>query len=315
MNSSMSSHLVPNIFSVSQPIWQFHGEVESVWQLNRGVKEASKFLPNNNGLVMDLECYALPPESKGGALEVVGVVGDTKETLPSGSKGRKNHHLKDSDRVEEERNSKFSAVHVEESELSEMFDKVLLLDLKEEAACCNSEEEVPSEATKATQLNGQRRGSKCGKTRGKKEGKKAEVVFFLGKSKPEVVDLRTLLTSCAQSVAASDHRTANEQLQQIRQHSSPIGDGSQRLANFFANGLEARLAGTGSQIYAALAAKRISAAETLKAYQLILSSCPFKKMTIFFANRTILDLAMNSRKKKLHIIDFGNPIWFPVAHG
>ncbi|KAI8523772.1 hypothetical protein RHMOL_Rhmol13G0098300 [Rhododendron molle] len=294
MSSSMSSHLVPNIFSVSQPIWQFHGGVESVWQFNRGVEEASKFLPNNNGLVMDLECYALPPESKGGAPEVVGMVGDTKETSPSGSRGRKNHHLKDSNRVVEERNSKFSAIHVEESELSEMFDKVLLLDLKEEAACCNSEEEVLSEATKATQLNGQRHGSKCGKTRSKKQGKK-----------PEAVDLRTLLTSCAHSLAASDHRTANEQLKQIRQHSSPIGDGSRRLANFFANGLEARLAGTGSQIYAALASKRISAAETLKAYQLILSSCPFKKMTIFFANRTILDLAMNSSKKKLHIIDFG----------
>ncbi|KAM1467492.1 hypothetical protein ACFX2I_032585 [Malus domestica] len=46
-----------------------------------------------------------------------------------------------------------------------------------------------------------------------------------------------------------DHRTVNELLKKVRQHSSPFGDGTQRIAHCFANGLEARLAGTGSQIY------------------------------------------------------------------
>jgi len=83
--------------------------------------------------------------------------------------------------------------------------------------------------------------------------------------------------NCAQSVAAEDRRSAYEQLRNIRQHSSPSGDGFQRLANVFANGLEARLDGTGSQLYAALASKRISAAEKLKAYQLYFFSLPIQE--------------------------------------
>ncbi|KAA8549285.1 hypothetical protein F0562_000969 [Nyssa sinensis] len=79
----------------------------------------------------------------------------------------------------------------------------------------------------------------------------------------------------------------------------------QRLAHIFANGIEARLAGTGSQSYSALASKRISAAEKLKAYQLYLSACPFKKIAMFFANKLIFELAAKTTKKKLHIIDFG----------
>ncbi|KAI3474101.1 hypothetical protein Pfo_028889 [Paulownia fortunei] len=54
------------------------------------------------------------------------------------------------------------------------------------------------------------------------------------------------------AVAADDCRIANDLLKQIREHSSPFGDGNQRLAHYFADGLEARLAGTGSQMYKAL---------------------------------------------------------------
>ena len=103
--------------------------------------------------------------------------------------------------------------------------------------------------------NGQSKASNSGKGRAKKQhGKK------------DVVDLRTLLVLCAQAVAADDHRNAHELLRQIRQHSTPFGDGNQRLANVFADGLEARLAGTGSQIYKGLISKRTSAADILKAY-------------------------------------------------
>ncbi|KAL6200228.1 hypothetical protein ACLB2K_030010 [Fragaria x ananassa] len=58
----------------------------------------------------------------------------------------------------------------------------------------------------------------------------------------EVVDFQSLLTQCAKSVASYDRRTANELLKQIRQHSSPYGDGNQRVAHYLANGLEERLA-------------------------------------------------------------------------
>ncbi|WP_423787577.1 GRAS family protein, partial [Klebsiella pneumoniae] len=41
----------------------------------------------------------------------------------------------------------------------------------------------------------------------------------------------------------------------------------------------------------------------MKAYQVYLSACPFKKISIFFANRMILERASNATT--LHIIDFG----------
>ncbi|CBI31657.3 unnamed protein product, partial [Vitis vinifera] len=108
--------------------------------------------------------------------------------------------------------------------------------------------------------DGQSKGSNTGKSRGRKKGG--------GK---DLVDLTTLLTLCAQAVAADDWRTANEQLKQIRQHASPTGDGRQRMAHYFANGLEARMAGSGTRIYKAVITKPTSAAIVLKAYHLLLA--------------------------------------------
>uniref|UniRef100_B9IFA7 Uncharacterized protein n=1 Tax=Populus trichocarpa TaxID=3694 RepID=B9IFA7_POPTR len=60
--------------------------------------------------------------------------------------------------------------------------------------------------------------------------------------------------------------TANELLRQIRQLSSQFGDATQRLAHFFANGLEARLAGSGDgtrSFFTSLSSKRTTAADKL----------------------------------------------------
>ncbi|KAI3915495.1 hypothetical protein MKW92_030277 [Papaver armeniacum] len=107
----------------------------------------------------------------------------------------------------------------------------------------------------------------------------------------------------SRTVAAGDCTTANELLKQIRQHSSPSGDGSQRLAHCFAYGLEARLAGSRSQIYTSLPHKTPSVADLLKAYQLFMVALPFQKISNIFANLTISHLAENATT--LHIIDFG----------
>ncbi|XP_025791277.1 scarecrow-like protein 34 [Panicum hallii] len=61
----------------------------------------------------------------------------------------------------------------------------------------------------------------------------------------DVVNLRTLLVLCAQAVAANNHMSARELLKQIKKHASASGDATQRLAQCFAKGLEARLVGTG----------------------------------------------------------------------
>ncbi|KAG2552976.1 hypothetical protein PVAP13_9KG493600 [Panicum virgatum] len=105
------------------------------------------------------------------------------------------------------------------------------------------------------------------------------------------------------AVAADDRRTANELLKQIRHHSKTNGDGAQRLAHCFADGLEARLAGTGSQLYHKLVAKRTTASDMLKAYHLYLAACPFKRLSHFLSNQTILSMTKNA--SKVHIIDFG----------
>lgn len=282
VDTFMSSHLVPSIF----------GDSESILQFKRGMEEASKFLPPSNPIIIDLDKYNLPSDSHDEPQEVViKVEKDERDNSPNGSRGRKHYHLEDRDN-EEERSSKQSAVYVEEVELSDMFDRVLLCTDANGHPVPNCVE-TPTPKDNSLQQNGQaHRSNRVGKARSRKQG-----------NKTETVDLRALLVSCAQSVAADDCRTANEQLKQIRQHASISGDASQRLAHIFAAGLEARLAGTGSQLYAAQSAKRISAAEKLKAYQVYLSACPFKKISIFFANKMILEAASTART--LHIVDFG----------
>eukprot|EP00262_Sarcandra_glabra_P012230 TRINITY_DN3110_c0_g1_i1.p1 TRINITY_DN3110_c0_g1~~TRINITY_DN3110_c0_g1_i1.p1 ORF type:complete len:703 (-),score=106.56 TRINITY_DN3110_c0_g1_i1:139-2247(-) len=264
--SAINKVRVPDMISESEPIWQFR----------RGVEEANKFLPNDNNLIIDV--------SKN-------MVKEEREYSVNGLRGRKNPYREEDLDSEEGRSNKQSAVYSEENERSAIFDKVLLCFGEKCGVSPSSlQESMQNEVSKSSQ-NGQSKGLDGSKGRGKKQGKK------------EVVDLRTLLMHCAQTIATNDLRSARDLLNQIRQHSSPFGDGSQRLAHCFADGLEARLAGTGSQIYNALSTKRKSATDILKAYQLYLAACPFKIIAHFFSNHTILAAAENATR--LHIIHFG----------
>ncbi|KAI3742595.1 hypothetical protein L1987_60283 [Smallanthus sonchifolius] len=107
---------------------------------------------------------------------------------------------------------------------------------------------------------------------------------------------------CAQAVAANDQRSAINLLKQIREHVSPTGDGMQRLAHYFSAGLEARMAGSRTEVYKALLSRSTSAANVLKAYHLYLGCCPFLKISNFLSNKTVLHTAQK-KKKKLHIVD------------
>ncbi|GER28599.1 GRAS family transcription factor [Striga asiatica] len=121
--------------------------------------------------------------------------------------------------------------------------------------------------------------------------------------KKEVIDLQALLISCAHAIAVDENRTANELLKKIREHSSPGGDASQRLAHYFADALEARLAGGRSPIYKLIAARKTKASDYLRAYYTSLASAPFKKISNFASICTIIN---ESRKAhKVHVIDFG----------
>ncbi|KAL5747870.1 hypothetical protein ACOSP7_024888 [Xanthoceras sorbifolium] len=267
IDSPESALLVPNLFR----------EIQSFEHISRPVGGATKSLPNN-----DPVSNPSKPREEAVASTV---------TARSCNLSRKSYQLEDSHYVEQGRSNKHSATSLSESETSEMFDDVLLCN------CQNKESEsclvhgIKDKSVEKVQQNGQAKLSGGKTRRGKKKGKKVELV-----------DLCTLLTVCAQAVANYDQRTANDLLKQIRQHSSAFGDGTQRLAHYFAYGLEVRLAGTQTPISTHLST-RASAADVIQAYKVYISSCPFNRMSFLMSNRTILNLSQKATR--LHIIDFG----------
>ncbi|KAE8814863.1 scarecrow-like protein 9 [Hordeum vulgare] len=203
-------------------------------------------------------------------------------------KGRKNRHGDDDLELEDEQRRKQLAL-CEEETIREMFDKVLLCN----GVNCILQSPLPAEAEISTVYvkgSGNRRGRKKGKT-------------GVPTVEEESVDLTTLLIHCAQAAAIDDHRGSGELLKQIRRHSSPHGDAGQRLAHYIANGLEARLAGTGSTVYRSLAARRTSSADMLKIFKLYGTACPFLRMFRFYSNEAILDAAKGVTS--VHILDYG----------
>ena len=270
-NALITNGRIPEYLFESLPTWDFR----------RGVEEAQKFLPCSNKLVIDLEAadVSKPQEAAKDALLNV-----TKAEV---LKAKKNRQTEDLDLIEG-RNIKQSAFCCsDEPDWIHMFDDLLRQTEKKATVL---REQMRSEASKNSQVM-QPKSTTGVRTRGRKP------------TKNDVVDLRTMLIHCAQAVAADDRRTANELLKQIKQHSKVNGDGSQRLAFCFAQGLEARLAGTGSQQYRRLVAKRTTASDMLKAYHLYLAACPFKRLSHFLSNQTILGMTKNA--SKVHIIDFG----------
>ncbi|GAV75169.1 GRAS domain-containing protein [Cephalotus follicularis] len=272
VDSPVSTLRIPEIFS----------ENDSVMQFKRGFEEASKFIPTASNLLVDFQGNGLSLKELKVEVKNMSVQIEKKhenEYSLDGLRRKKNPHPEDV-YLDGGRRSKQSAVYTESTLSSAMFDRVLLFRGNGEEA-----------ALREYLQNGKLKGSSAGQTRGKKQGK------------TDTVDLRTLLTLCAQAVATDDRRTSSELLKQIRQHSSPTGDGMQRMSHYFADGLEARLAGSGTQIYKALITQPTSAADVLKAYQLHLAVCPFRKLSNFFANKTIMNVA--EKATRLHIVDFG----------
>ncbi|KAL3720065.1 hypothetical protein ACJRO7_004973 [Eucalyptus globulus] len=274
----------------------FSTESQSVLQFQRGVEEASKFLPQGTQLFIDPEKSSVNSwfkERK--SLNVVKVEKDESDLLPlNGISGKKNHQREDSE-FEDERSNKQTAVYVDDTELSEMMDKLLVCHNKGKSRDSNADESSKKEVSESLQQNRQTHTADGGKVHNKKPTPTSNMT--------EMVDLRTLLILCAQAVSSDDRRTANDYLRQIRQHASPSGDGSQRLAHYFANGLEARLGGTGSQVYAALGSKKTSAVDLLKAYHVYRTAFPFQRVANMFVGDMIMHLA--EKATTLHIIDFG----------
>ncbi|KAF8022726.1 hypothetical protein BT93_F0287 [Corymbia citriodora subsp. variegata] len=233
-------------------------------------------------------------------LDHTGSEGEGSQCSPNREK--KSHGREDEEYQQGGRSNKQSAIFVEEEfdEQAALFDKVLLCqgggDDQLSPFYNNPEKKENEELQRNVPAKGSTSSSSSSSGNGKTSRRRKKG------SGGDMVDLWTLLTQCAQSVASNDHRSSHELLKQIRQHSSAYGDGTQRLAYYFANGLEARL-GTETPSYSVLLGNGASAAEILKSYQVFVQACPFKRMSNFFANRTILKRAEEARS--LHIIDFG----------
>ncbi|XP_078166666.1 scarecrow-like protein 14 [Carex rostrata] len=159
------------------------------------------------------------------------------------------------------------------------------------------------------------RGSKYAKEvisvrEGMKQDVKNEVPKVLGKKETGdcLVNLHSLLISCCEAVSADDSNSASELIKQIRKHSYPMGNGDQRLAYYLVDALEARLAGTGSDIYHKLLSRQGTVTEFLKAYRVYHAICPFLKALYYFSIQTILNISKNATK--VHVIDFGIDMGF-----
>ncbi|KAL3645102.1 hypothetical protein CASFOL_010282 [Castilleja foliolosa] len=222
-------------------------------------------------------------------------VDDASKFLPSGSdmlvqnpkeassKGKKNQHTDENDCKEEEPSKKLAAIYPESNVPIEEFDDVLLYTVGEREKIFESY---------ITDLKKIRRKSR------RKSGP-----IERHRRKEEVIDFKSLLMDCAKSIAACDNLAANNLINQIREHSSPFGDAYQRLAHYFANGLEARMAGNSSEIYKSLVCRRTFASDYLKAYYTYLASSPFVNLANFVANNCIR--IKLKKATRVHIIDFG----------
>ncbi|KAH7415281.1 hypothetical protein KP509_14G035900 [Ceratopteris richardii] len=133
-----------------------------------------------------------------------------------------------------------------------------------------------------------------------------EVHKVIGKplsSASAFVDINQLLLRCADAIGSSDNQAAMQALLRVKQFASPNGDGAQRMAYYFVDALEARLSGTGWQVYfGQMGHQRASPKEIFKAGWTYMLNCPFAKATRYFVNQTILAVAKGA--KVLHIIEY-----------
>ncbi|KAJ1695475.1 hypothetical protein LUZ63_012173 [Rhynchospora breviuscula] len=253
------------------------GTLSGASEFNKGVAEGIKFLPRLDKLILDLEASKLSLPLVHEEEDLVKLNADenghTKSMglMECGSKCKKKSNG-DAD-ILEGRSHKLSMSYPEEPPRNAMFDKVLL------------NHDNYTEVTSLWQKF-QSKASKCSE-----------------KDQGEIAEIETLLIKCSLAVSANDCHLAEGLINQIRELSSLDGNATQRMASCFADALEARLNGTGSEAWRRIVAKRIPTSERLKVAQLYMTVCPFPRTSMYYANQTILNVA--GKASKLHIIDLG----------
>lgn len=246
-------------------------------EFQRGVKEGMKFLPTIHKLTVDFQLSRLSDSEQRANRRMIEFRPEEEEEnfrFIIRSKGNKNKSNTDFDW--EGVNKKKPMIYYEETIRDYMYDKVLL-----------------------------NHGEKCEKEEisGLREIMQQKASSYVNKQIQEHIDLNTLLIHCSEAVYINNRPLAKELLMKIRQESSKTGDATQRLACILADGLDARLAGSGSKLYRQLVAKRINSADILNSYHLCIMADPFHRVTHCFASNSILREIKNA--PKVHIIDLG----------
>ncbi|KAG5515251.1 hypothetical protein RHGRI_036325 [Rhododendron griersonianum] len=227
-----------------------------------------------------------------------------QEKSPNRSIEKKTHDREDGgDFGDGGRGKRHMASFAEESNYHfEIYDKVLLCPrlnphLHEHSSQFLVHDHVASPTGAGKKLRKKQKRPLIGSSEGERERGKKDG------NKKEVVDLTTLLSECARAISRADISSVNNLLNGIRQHSSPYGDGIERMAHYFANALEARLARIGQTLYAGFTTSWISAADIIRGYEVYVKACPFNWLSNMYANRSIGTLVQDTQR--LHIIDFG----------
>ena len=246
-------------------------------QIQKGTEEAMKFLPN-------IGEFFINGESSGS------ISGSDRAT-----KTKKNLNFSDLDQLVG-RAPKQVVVYSDEPIRNEIFDKVLL-----PGGLKYMKDDPMLGEIMQNELNDKSRQTRTKTSNYSTKQDKDQTI-------EEPVDLRSLLIYCSEAISANDYSLASELICKIRKHSSPNGDWSQRLAYCFVNGLEARLAGTGSEIYHKMLSNKPGIIEILKAYHTHHVASPDMRVLIYFTNQTIFN-NISRDVRKAHIINYG------VIHG
>ena len=246
-------------------------------QIQKGTEEAMKFLPN-------ISEFFINGESSGS------IRGSDRAT-----KTKKNLNFSDLDQLVG-RAPKQVVVYSDEPIRNEIFDKVLL-----PGGLKYMKDDPMLGEIMQNELNDKSRQTRTKTSNYSTKQDKDQTI-------EEPVDLRSLLIYCSEAISANDYSLASELICKIRKHSSPNGDWSQRLAYCFVNGLEARLAGTGSEIYHKMLSNKPGIIEILKAYHTHHVASPDMRVLIYFTNQTIFN-NISRDVRKAHIINYG------VIHG
>ncbi|KAI8523759.1 hypothetical protein RHMOL_Rhmol13G0097000 [Rhododendron molle] len=227
-----------------------------------------------------------------------------QEKSPNRSLQKRTHDREDGGNFADcGRGNKHMASFAEESNYHfEIYDKVLLCPhlnphLHKHSLLCPVHDHDASPTGSGKKLRKKQKRPLIGSNEGKRESGKKDG------NKKEVVDLTTLLSECARAISRADIGSVSSLLNGIRQHSSPYGDGIERLAHYFANALEVRLARIGQTLYAGFTTSWISAADIIRGYEVYVKACPFNWLSNMYANRSIGTLVQDTQR--LHIIDFG----------